>query len=327
MYSNRYFFIFLFYLVCFSLLSFEADAQVKKGLKALKKNKYELAKSAFEVDLENENEVASAQFYLAELYANPKFEEGYDLALAYSFIEKSILSSNKANEKARKNLDQRNQGLLAMRKFREEIINRALDVADKKSSSNAYNEFIRNYSNLNAAQTERVARTRNRLAFEESTQSNTASTWQNFWKNYKASCSTYSPDLYARAEVELFGAYIRQYTWRSYAQFANLYPSSPYTLDSSAAIKMQVAAQKNTMPAYKSMIEAYPKSVFARIAIDSLFSHTLRSEEALDYDYFIHNYPDYKQLNVLYKAFFPLFRKTQGGCPESFYSTYKGAPK
>jgi hypothetical protein len=327
MYSNRYFFAILFYFACFSLFSFSATAQVKKGLKAIKKNQYELAKSAFEVDLENENEITSAQYYLAELYANPKFEEGYDLALAYAFIEKAILSSHKATPKARKNLDKRNQGLLAMRKFREEIINTALDIAEKKSSAKAYNELIRNYTNLNAAQTERVARTRNRLAFEEATATNSASAWQIFWKNYKSSCSIYSPDLHARAEIELFGAYIRQNTWRGYAQFTNFYPESPYTADSAAAIKMQVAAQKNTMPAYKSMIEAYPKSVFAVIAIDSLFSHTLRSQDALDYDYFIHTYPAHSQINTLYKAFFPLFCKTQGGCPDSFYSHYKGAPK
>lgn len=327
MYSNRYFFITLFYFACFSLVSFSATAQVKKGLKAVKKNKYELAKTAFEADLENKNEVASAQYYLAELYSNPKFEDGYDLALAYTFIEKAILSSPKATPKARKNLDKRRQGLLAMRKFREEIINTALELAEKKSSAKAYNELIRNYTNLNAAQAERVARTRNRLAFEESTQANTAKAWQDFWANYKSSCSIYSPDLHARAEVELFGAYIRQNMWYSYAQFANLYPESPYALAPDAAIKMQVAAQKNTIPAYKSMIEAYPKSVFAVIAIDSIFSHTLRSEDILDYDYFINTYPTHSQINTLYKIFFPLFCKTQGGCPDSFYSQYKGAPK
>ena len=318
-----------FYFICAILYSVTIPcnlyAQVKSALKHLKKNNYSLAQSAFEADLSNATEQASAEFYLAQLHANPNYTDGYNLPLAYQYTEKAIASSHKANPASRKKLDQRGFGLLRMRKFKEDIINTALDSAETQSTSAAYNEFIRTYTDLNAAQTERVARTRNRIAFQEASSANTTAAWQQFWTNYRASCSTYTPNLYAQAQAQLFGAYIRHHGWRHYAHFAAQYPDNPFSLDSAAAVKMQLSAQKNTPQSYKDMIQAYPKSPFTAVALDSLFSHTIRSTDPIDFDYFIHSYPQYPQLPKLFQIYQPIFCQSDPDCPNSFFKKYPQA--
>jgi hypothetical protein len=316
----------LILLATFCLAS-AAEAQIKKALKYLKKNQFESAQSAFEVDLDKPAEQACAEFYLAQLFANPKYEEGYDLTQAFNYVEKAIATAKKADAKARQKIDARHFGMLTMQKFRDDIINTALDRAEKKNSSAAYTQFLADFPNLNVAQIERATVARNRLAFDEATAINTGDAWENFWKKYRASCSTYSPPLYAQAERELFGGYMRQHSWRAYANFAYKYQDNIFVLDSVAAIKMQVTVQKNTIPAYKAMIEAHPQSPFVAIAVDSILSHTLRSSDVVDYDYFAHIYPNHPKIAFFWKQYFPLFCQTQGGCPDSFYQKYPTATK
>jgi hypothetical protein len=327
MYLYRQFLRFSCLFIAFFLLLLPAEAQIKKGEKYLKKNQFSLAQSAFEVDLNKPAEQACAEFYLAQLFANPKYEEGHDLVVAFKYVEKAIATAKKADAKARKKIDARHFGMLTMQKFRDDIINTALDRAEKKNSSAVYTQFLADYPNLNVAQIERATVARNRLAFDEATAINTGDAWENFWKKYRASCSTYSQPLYLQAERELFGGYMRQHSWRAYANFAHKYEDNIFVLDSAAAIKMQVTIQKNTIPAYKAMIEAHPKSPFVAIAVDSILSHTLRGSDVVNYDYFAHIYSNHPKIDTFWKRYFPLFCQTQGGCPDSFYQKYPTATK
>jgi hypothetical protein len=314
-------------LVLFLCASLFAQAQVKNGLKLLPKKQYTLAQSAFEADLENATEQACAAYYLAELHSKVDYVEGFELPKAFGYIEKAIKFAQKANPKARKLIEKRGLGLLTMRRRREDLINQALDLAEKTHTAAAYDQFIGTYTGLNVAQTERIAHARNRLAFDETLKINTGDAWERFWQSYRESLEKHSKTLAREAEKYLFEAYIRQHSWGDFYGFAARYEDNPFVKDSAAAIKMQMTVRKNSLPDYKDFLRGYPKSPFAKIAIDSIFALTMRSADIENYDYFTHSFPNYPELPALWKAYFPLFCREQTGCPDAFSKKYPQAPR
>lgn len=314
-------------LLCATLFAAAATAQVKNGLKLLAKKQYSAAQAAFEADLENATEQACAAYYLAELHSNADYVNGFAPSQAFQYIEKAIKYAQKANPKARKLIDKRSLGMLTMRRRREDIINLALDQAEKVHTAAAYDQFIATYTGLNVAQTERIAHARNRLAYDEATKTNSADGWERFWQSYRPSLEKYSPAIARDAEKQLFEAYIRQHSWGDFYTFATRYEDNPFVRDSAAAIKMQMTVRKNTIPDYKDFLRAYPKSPFVKIATDSIYQLTMRSADIENYDYFVRNFPTYPQLPALWKAYYPLFCREQAGCPDAFYKHYPQAPK
>ncbi len=309
----------------FLCAGFFAQAQVKKGLKLIEKKQYAQAILAFEKDLSNPKEQAAAEFALAQIHGNPKLEQ-VDLEKGYTFVNQALASANKADAATKKKLNERKMGLMTMRSWRDKIIVAALDKAGKENNSAAYNDFLRIYKELSKPQLQKAQNNRNQAAFNEAKTAKTGTAMQDFWRLYAESCLTYSPDLYKIAEKELMEAYIRQNSWGGFPEFASLYPENIFVKDKDAAVKMQLSADKNTIPAYKSFLEAYPSSPFAKIAVDSIHSQTLQSANLENFDYFVRTFANYSNNGETWNGLYKLFCQTQT-CPADFYKAYPNAPK
>jgi len=307
------------------LSSFSIQAQVKKGLKFVEKKQYDKAILAFEKDLSNPKEQAAAEFSLAQIYGNPKIEQA-DLEKGYNFANQALATAAKVDEATKKKLNERKMGLMSMRSLRDKIVVAALDKATKENTSSAYNDFLRIYKELSKPQLQKAHNNRNQAAFNEAKAAKTGTAMEDFWRLYAESCLTYSPELYKIAEKELLEAYIRQNSWSSFTDFASRYPENVYVKDKDAAVKMQLSADKNTITSYRSFLEAYPTSPFAKIATDSIHSHTLQSANLENFDYFVRTFPNYPNNSDIWNGLYKLFCQTST-CPADFYKSYPNAPK
>lgn len=303
------------------------QAQVSKGIKFLEKKQYEKAQQALLNDIEKDEEKACAAYFLAKVYMQKDFTEGYNLTKAYEYSDKAVNYAQHASDAAKKKMTNHKLGLMTIRKLRDDIVKVTLKEAETSKNIALFNEVLSNFKNLNVTQIERTHKQRNKLAFEEAKNSNSADAWQSFWKNYNESLKKYDEPIYKEAEKLLFSAYIKQHSWNNYAIFQNLYPENIYVADSSAAIKMQLTVRKNTLEAYQAMLEAYPKAEISTIAKDSLYVKVLESNDIIQYDFFVRNYSTYNNMTALWIALYKSYCQDNANCATSFYTKYTDAPK
>lgn len=301
--------------------------QLSKGVKYLEKKQYEKAQQALILDIEKEEEKACAAYYLAKVFMQKEYEEGYNLSRAYEYSDKAVDYAQHASAGAKKKMTSYKLGLMSIRKLRDDIVKATLKEAETSKNIALFDEVLANFKNLNVTQIERTHKQRNKLALEEAKQINTASAWQNFWKKYNESLKKYDEAIYKEAEKLLFAAYIKEKSWNSFAEFANQYPENIYVSDSAASIKMQLTVRKNTLEAYKAMLDAYPKTPLADIAKDSLYSKVLGAGDVIEYDFFVRKYTDYPEIIHLWNAFYKEYCKEDKNCATSFYEKYSAAPK
>ena len=320
---------YILYTIFFSIFSTTTllYGQIGKGIKYFNKAQYEKAEQAFINDLEKEDEKVIAHYYLAKLYMIKDFESAYNLTKAYEHVYESVNKAQNASDNAKKKMNAQKISIMNIRKLRDDIVKVSLKEAETNKNLALYDEILSQFKDLNVAQNERAHKQRNKLAFDLAKEKNTGDAWENCWKKYHESFKKYDEAIYKSADLYLFEAYIRQYSWNAYAEFAAKYPENVYVLDKDAAIKMQLAVRKNTIEAYKDMLVAYPTSPFSTIAKDSLAAQILASDDIVQYDFFVRKYGDYSGINKIWQGLYNLYCSDKNNCNTMFYEKYYQAPK
>lgn len=269
----------------FILLSFcltaafpvKAD-RVKRGLKALEKEKFEKAEGLFRKALEKDSINAGAHYGLSLLYVSESYEE-YNIDTAYAHIlwsidqYKSLDSLGKTIKKLRKRgiVD----SVLHNQKHAVEAL--AFEHVSNTNTIEAYNYFIQYYAT--ARQAAEAVSIRNELAFERARRINTYDAYKDFIDTYpNAAQIEKASELY---EFLLYEKKTKSRKLESYVSFLKEHPNTNYTLDALENI-FELYTIGNQKESYLSFIQAYPNNPFAKKAINYLY-HITKHREGISF--------------------------------------------
>lgn len=269
----------------FILLSFcltaafpvKAD-RVKRGLKALEKEKFEKAEGLFRKALEKDSINAGAHYGLSLLYVTESYEE-YNIDTAYAHIlwsidqYKSLDSLGKTIKKLRKRgiVD----SVLHNQKHAVEAL--AFEHVSNTNTIEAYNYFIQYYAT--ARQAAEAVSIRNELAFERARRINTYDAYKDFIDTYpNAAQIEKASELY---EFLLYEKKTKSRKLESYVSFLKEHPNTNYTLDALENI-FELYTIGNQKESYLSFIQAYPNNPFAKKAINYLY-HITKHREGISF--------------------------------------------
>jgi hypothetical protein len=312
--------------ILIALLSVSMQAQLKRGHKLLKQNKFDAAIEAFEADIFNEKAdiAVEAEYNIAQIYFTTKYE-GYSLENAYEFAKSALNRQQKLNKEEMLRIQKKKLGKLTIDNFRRKILNAAYDSARIKDSYAAYEHFLLNFDGPTAVQADKIMKQRNLRGLEEAMKTDSWNAYENFYKKHRESLQKLSPELDSTTQVLMFEAYMRETNWNGYSMFSYNYPDNIYVKDWKSAEAFIKIAQSNSLEDFKNYIKAYPKSPYRRPAIDFIAKLTLNGNDIEAYDYFVRNFNEYPKIKEFWKQYFEVFLK-EFGTEAEFKKMYPAAP-
>lgn len=317
-------------LLCFiSLISTTTQAQLKKGHKLLKKSNYEDAITAFEVDIFNKkgNIAVEAEYNLAKIYFDKNFEE-YNLEKAYEYAKSALERQLKLEGKEMKKAQKAGLGKLMLENYKRQIVNAAYNRAKMEDSYTSYQKFLNDFDGPTPIQFEKVTIWRNQRGFDEMQKKDSYRSYENFRNRYLESLQTYTPKTDSLLQMKLFESFIHENGWNQYNQFASKYPENVYIKDSKAAANYRPIATSKRSSDFKDFIIGFPESIFADLAVRQIFKLTMNGERLGDYDYFVRNYPEFKEIYTLWDRYLTLYLQRNGkDAVAEFIQNYPNAPK
>lgn len=298
--------------------------QLKQGQKFLKKKQYDQAIKAFEYDVFNtKSDIAvEAEYYLAKIHFTKTYEY-YNLEKAYQYVKSAIKRHKQLNTKEMQRIQKKQLGILAIENYKRQIVNEAYAYAKQLDTYLAYQDFLRIFDGPTPIQFEKITQWRNERGLELAQTRDNWYAYENFYKKHHESCLQYSPEVAIQLQKDMFEAYIHKWTWNHYKHFANMYPQNIYIKDSAAAINYRPIATSKKISDFKTFLTGFPKSVFAKLAIDNIYHLTMAGSILEDYDYFIRSYPNYNNLDKLILKYYTLLiREDSSVTKEDFIKMY-----
>lgn len=322
--SQRQLLLLLFLL--FAILN-PASAQLKKGYKLLKKGNYELAIQAFELDVFNaKGDVGvEAEYNLAKIYFTKTYE-GYDLEKAYQYAKSALKRHEKLKTDETTRIQKKGLGKLTIDNYKRQILNAAYDAARAEDNYKAYEYFLRNFDGPTLVQGEKIMIWRNQRGLDEAAKINTWNALESFYKKHGESCHKISPEVDTQAQMLMFEAYMRERNWTDFYNISFAYPNNVYVRDSAAAAQYIPIALSNNINDYKKFLIGFPKSPFAKLAIDNIYRLTMESKDYELYDYFVRNFASHPKIESLWAQYYKLYTsENKNNASEEFLKNYPNA--
>lgn len=305
-----------------------AVGQLKQGYKAQKKLDYETAIKAFEVDVFNpKGDIAvEAEYNLAKIYFNSKYEN-FDLERAYEYSKSALNRHDKLEPKEISKVQKKGLGRLMLENYKRQIVNAAYDKTKADDTYKAYEHFLKTFDGPTPIQFDKATQWRNQRGLDEAVKLNTWNAYEHFYKKHHESCEKYTPHVDSQLQRFMFEAFVEESGWGAYAQFANQYPNNLYVLDSAAAANFLPIANSKSIQQFKNFLVGFPKSPFAKLAIDNIMKLTMESNTLEDYDYFVRTFPNHQGMSRFWERFHELFLKQKNGDSDTeFRKMYPQAP-
>lgn len=269
----------------FILLSFCLTAafpvkanRVKRGLKALEKEKYEKAEGLFRKALEKDSINAGAHYGLSLLYVTENYEE-YNIDTAYAHILWSINQYESLDSLGKPIKKLRKRGIVdsVLHNHKHVVEALAFEHVSNTHTIEAYNYFIQYYAT--ARQVAEAVSIRNELAFEQARRINTYDAYKDFIDTYpNAAQIEKASELY---EFLLYEKKTKSRKLESYISFLKEHPNTNYTLDALENI-FELYTIDNRDESYLSFVQDYPNNPLAKKAVDYLY-HLTKHREGIDF--------------------------------------------
>lgn len=258
-------------------LPLKAD-RIKRGLRALEKEKFERAESLFLKALEKDSINVGAHYGLSLLHVTKDYEN-YNIDTAYAHILWSIDQYEALDSlgKAIKKLRKRGivDTLLYNQKQTVEAL--AFEHVSNTHTIEAYNYFIQYYAT--AMQVEEAVSIRNELAYEKARHINTYDAYKSFIDTYPdAAQIEKASELY---EFLLYENRTKSRKLESYVNFLKEHPNTNYTLDALENI-FELYTIDNQRDSFLKFIQAYPNNPFATKAVNYLY-HLTKHREGISF--------------------------------------------
>jgi hypothetical protein len=305
-----------------------AKGQLRQGYKALKKLDYETAIKAFEVDVFNKKgDIAvEAEYNLAKIYFTKGYEN-FSLEQANEYAKRAIDRHDKSEPKEVQKVQNKGLGRLMLVNYKRQIVNMAYDQTRAADNYKAYQHFLAIFDGPTPIQHDKATQWRNQRGLDEATKLNTWNAYEHLYKKHQESIEKYTPHIDSQLQQCMFEAYITEFGWSAFDRFANEYPNNVYVKDSAAAANYRPIANSSSISTFKNFLVGFPKSFFAKLAIDKIRQLTLQKTTLEDYDYFIRTYPKHPKINLVWKRYYQLFLEQQGrDAATEFRKIYPQAP-
>lgn len=323
--SNRPFA--LLCLLTFTVITL-AKGQLKQGYKAIKKSDYETAIKAFEVDVFNKKGhiAVEAEYNLAKIYFTKKYEN-FSLEQANEYAKRAIDRHDKLDPKEIQKVQKKGLGRLMLENYKRQIVNMAYDRTKAEDNYKAYQHFLTIFDGPTPIQHDKATQWRNQRGLDEASAVNSWNAYEHLYKKHYESIEKYTPHVDSQLQKRMFEAYVNEFGWSAFDRFANEYPNNVYVKDSAAAANFRPIANSSSITTFKNFLIGYPKSFFAKLAIDKIMQLTLQRTALEDYDYFVRTYPKHPNIDEVWKRYYQLFLEIQGAdADKDFRKTYPQAP-
>jgi hypothetical protein len=305
-----------------------AKGQLRQGYKALKKLDYETAIKAFEVDVFNKKGdiVVEAEHNLAKIYFTKGYEN-FSLEQANEYAKRAIDRHDKLEPKEIQKVQKKGMGRLMLVNYKRQIVNMAYDRTKAEDNYKAYQHFLSIFDGPTPIQHDKATQWRNQRGLDEATRLNTWNAYEHLYKKHYESIEKYTPHVDSQLQQWMFESYVNEFGWSAFDRFAHEYPNNVYVTDSAAAANYRPIANSSSIVTFKNFLVGFPKSFFAKLAIDKIMQLTLQKTALENYDYFVRTFPKHPKINVVWKRYYELFLEIQGTDAEKkFRETYPWAP-
>lgn len=304
------------------------SAQLKNGYKALKHSDYESAIKAFEIDIFNtKGDIAvEAEHNLAKIYFDKKYEN-FNLEQAYEYAKQALARHDKLNAKEIDKIQKKGLGRLMLENHKRQIVNEAYNKIRKEDTYKAYEHFLNVFDGPTPIQFDKATQWRNQRGLDEATALGTWNAYEHFYKKHHESCQKYTPHVDTLLQKRMFEAFVSEWGWNAYSQFASNYPENIYVADSAAAANFLPIATSKSIKDFKFFLMGYPKSPWAKLAIDNIMTQTMQGKQIEDYDYFVRTFPSHPGIEKLWEKYFQVYsQQSKKDALSEFKRMYPEAP-
>lgn len=263
-----------------------SSCRINKGFEALGEYNYFEAKKQFEKSIDKKTSPAAYGLSIIYLRDDNPF---HNLDSAYHYGLLAVESYEILKESHQQKLAEEYGYTLGVAKHqRSKISKRFYELAQQKSTVQAYKEFIANHpwSELKSSATDDLQA----LAFQKAKKVNTSKAYRNYIKYYPE--SSHVPEAIQLKYKAEFAETIVPNDPDSYSDFIAKYPNNPLVDDAHARI-YQLESKENTVTVYDKFIENYPNNPYISDAWKNLYRLYISDYNKNTIQEFKENYPDF----------------------------------
>jgi tetratricopeptide (TPR) repeat protein len=246
-----------------------AYTESKRAFKLLEKGEWDKLVELLDKSIEKDSINCGAKYVYSLLYLTPEFT-GYDIDMAYSYIEEAISDLEKHDEKAIEELGKLDITHGTLNKQKAIVQQRAFVRAKELHSIDAYNFFIENFDD--GLRADSAVAFRNEIAYQNAVSTGTYEAFYAFMQHYPDAVQL--ADAETSYEMLLYNAKTADKSQESYESFLSMYPSTPYRDDAERNI-FEISTAGNQLESYADFLNRYPKSQMRRRALGLLY-HRLK---------------------------------------------------
>ncbi len=295
--------------LCFMVCA-SAQAQIKDGLKAVKKGDMDAAFSAFKADVGTEYVELVAMYNMAKLYMNPEFSN-HNIDSAGALLSRAIAGRKGMPSDMRSKLSKMDETFSSVKTVKKKAARAAYALAEEENTVDGYNSFIKYHWEGDRALDSKASKSRNKMIIAQTKAINTPAAWEELMTEYGANMKKKTPAFYKRAEMSLFETSMRQNGWNTYDAFAKKYPKNVYVKDSSR-VEYLAARDKNNLHAYQTFVDIYTESTYVNMAVNDLAEHTAKENTIDAYSKFLTTYPKHEKADDLWLKFYKVYKQGAG---------------
>jgi tetratricopeptide (TPR) repeat protein len=203
-----------------------AYTESKRAFKLLEKGEWDKLVELLDKSIEKDSINCGAKYVYSLLYLTPEFT-GYDIDMAYSYIEEAITDLEKHDEKAIEELGKLDITHDTLNKQKAIVQQRAFVRAKELHSIDAYNFFIENFDD--GLRADSAVAFRNEIAYQNAVSTGTYEAFYAFMQHYPDAVQL--ADAETSYEMLLYNAKTADKSQESYESFLSMYPSTPYRDD------------------------------------------------------------------------------------------------
>lgn len=270
---------------------------------------YPGAANAYRAGLADEQEAAQCLYGLAKVFADSSYAF-FQLDSAYDYANQSLEAYRKLDYKARKKV-QKQFSSNDINAFKREVEERAFLQLQQQNTLAAYEAYMQRYRKAPYKLRRDAEYGRNLLACHLAKEENTAAAFEHALARYGASMKEKTPAIYKQVQMGHFEAYIREHSWALYDTFARLYPDNAYVQDTLKTAFGQLQGSGD-LQAFKRFARAHGQQPFALLALDSLASLLLASDNLREQKAFIHSYPGHGRIREIWQRYYEVFKIGNG---------------
>jgi len=255
--------------------------------------------------VQKKDDLTLVYYTIATIYADST-SASFQLDSAYHYIVQVEQMLRKLSDKEENNVREVLKPTPV--KLRREITQRALANCKKFNTLVAYDHYLEYYKKADAADEEQAIKLRNQLALSMTQASNTYEQLNDTWTKYGSSIQAKDGAAFLQLEKNLFEAFLRQYSWAAYSQFAVAHPQHLYVGKNVKERFVQMCATDK--PAVvENFIKTFASTPFEKLAVDSFAAKTIRSGDLKYSAQFLTKYPTHPQTSAMWLAYYNSYKK------------------